>query len=144
MNDTLMLLLSVCAVLLVVGGLLAVGGFLLIRFLAGGSLFEALGFDGLGDLFGREQNDQAASPSRPARRRPNLTPPDLDFDAAVARHAAGDASAQRANLDRQPDQSPFDSDPPSAPPLRKRRRDRNEDELFGGLLDEDGDGGVDF
>ena len=28
--------------------------------------------------------------------------------------------------------------------LRRKRRDRNEDELFGGMLDEDGDGDLDF
>lgn len=34
--------------------------------------------------------------------------------------------------------------PPASSPLRSRRRDRNEDEIFGGKLDEDGDGTLDF
>lgn len=146
MNDTLMLLLSVCAVLLVVGGLVIVGGYLIIRFVAGGRVFEALGLGGLSEMLGGERGEQVASSSPPARRRPTLNAPDLDFDAAVARHAADDASPRRVDP-KQPDfpqTSSSDFDPPPARSRRRRRRDSNEDELFGGLLDEDGDGDVDF
>ncbi len=34
--------------------------------------------------------------------------------------------------------------PDTNSPLRRRRRDRNQDEVFGGMMDEDGDGMIDF
>jgi hypothetical protein len=40
-------------------------------------------------------------------------------------------------------QSPFDSNPPPAL-RRRRRRDPNQGEVFGGMLDDDGDGDLDF
>lgn len=96
-------------------------------------------------LFGR----RASPEPRPAvrRERPDLRAKaqSVDFDAAVTRYSAeddplGPPGAPRAQGAPPPD---LGAAPPSAP-LRSRRsrsgRGYSDDEVFGGILDEDGDG----
>ena len=199
MNETLPLLLSVCALLVVIGGLIIVGGFLVLRFFTRGVGGLPLGI--LGGLIGAVREvlggDEEVEEDEPLPRRHREPPPpqvlDLDFEAAVARHAQDKtpppnpddpATAQGANIHLPNIQSPvmgrtmrdgryrrvtggtpgrekdedfrragdtplpdFDLGAPPERPLRQRRRkrrDHNEDELFGGMLDEDGDGDLDF
>jgi hypothetical protein len=163
MSENLSLLIPVCALALVCGGLLLVGLVLLLRMI-GGSVPKWLG--GLDRALG---GDPRLDPSPPPSRRRSgerLRPEDLDFDAAVARHAeqgvitkpdSPDFSAQQFDEDSAPrdrpsrrmqsDQAPLDSNlPPAQGPIRKRRRKRglSDDEVFGGMLDDDGDGDVDY
>lgn len=88
-------------------------------------------------LFGRRPAPQPI----PTPRRPDLRAraQSLDFDAAVTRYSAPDAppSAQGA---RAPD---LGSLPPVEPPRRRRSRfgrEFSDDEVFGSVLDDDGDG----
>lgn len=149
----------VCVVvLLVAGGSLV--SFFRLNFLSG--LATALsGFLGRGndELI---DDELLEAPARPPRNRIREIAQSTDFDEALARHQAtpnapnplGPPSGQTppqspfANtgpqdpFPAQPDDSPF-------PPLEGRtrrptRRGRNEDEIFGGYLDEDGDGEIDF
>jgi hypothetical protein len=181
MSDTLGILLPVCALALVCGGLLALAIYLGFRFVSGN--LPGI-FDG-----GSSEDDIKTTPF--GRPRPNLraSAEALDFDAAVARHAgensalspeAPEYNAEKFDFDtsspisgrimrdgrhrrvtggtpgREQDQdfrrveggepSPKASDlPPIDSPIRRRkRRGRSDDEIFGGMLDDDGDGDVDF
>ena len=195
MNESTALILSICALLLVGGGLALLVTFVVLRFgvrwmrgLPGGAM-------GMFSGFLREKEDDSASYQAQSKpRRPNLNnvAADLDFDAAVARHAGDqkppdpDDPPMAQRLDTNPpniqssvsgrimrdgryrrvtgetpgrekdqdfrrvgDDKPldFEDDLPPARPLRRKRRNRrdsNQDELFGGMLDEDGDGDLDF
>lgn len=196
MNETLPLLLSVCAVLVVVGGLIVIGGFLVLRFLsrrAGGLPLGILG--GLSSAFRSEGEEEEVDTSRPTRgRRLNVEnlAASVDFDAALARQGDDNSTTGISAQQAQPGQQQpkrgnagagrilrSGHDTPSSPsgarpatqgpdqdfqqigedssssdlgttpdrPLRqrrRRRRDGNEDEVFGGMLDDDGDGEFDF
>lgn len=198
MNDTTGLLLSVCALLLVGGGLVAL--VILVGVRLGWRWLRGLPAGAVGALGGmvRDEMDDVDSPAyrtQSAKRRAGLkgVAADLDFDAAVARHAKDQIPpdpddppmAQRLNTNPPSIESPvtgrimrdgryrrmtggtpgreqdqdfrrvgdeepltdFKDDLPPARPLRnkrRKRRDRNQDELFGGMLDEDGDGDLDF
>ena len=203
MNDTTSLLLSVCAVLVVVGGLLALGAFLVLRFLARRTRGLPVGaFGALGSAFRSESAADVDAPVSGQHHRVNLRDlaSGVDFDAALARQSdsnpTANVSAQQAQPpqpdlkrgainsgqvlrsghtepERPPDSKPVsprrpddlgldggfqriggdslpsDFDTPPEPPLRRRRRrgdlnNEHEDEIFGGMLDEDGDGEVDF
>ena len=145
MVETLGLLIPICALSLVCIGLLAVAAVIGVRFLG----FSMPGLLGpLGDFLDGEVDDVPSVPQTTRRRRTGLRdqPIDLDFDAAVARHQA-DKDSPRPSTSP----SPFDAQnmPPAddfpTPSRRRRRRDRyDDDEIHGGLLDEDGDGDVDF
>lgn len=146
MNDPSGLIVPLCSLSIVCGGLLVLGVFLAIRFL-GLQLPGILG--SFNNLAADEETDSRAFRAQSSgRRRPDLRQKaqSLDFDAAVARQrdktnpvpprpADSDStfSAQGASRSRRSDS------------LRRRRnRNHDEDEIFGGMLDEDGDGSVDF
>ena len=157
MSNLPSILIPTCALALVCGGLLLVAAVMVFR-LIGGTVPRWLG--GLDKALG---GDPRLDPVVPERRRHSaelVRPEDLDFDAAVARYAAKpaqpkpDAPAFKAqDLDANTSPSaPILPDEHSQPiedndrPLRKRRRERGltDDEVFGAMLDEDGDGDVDF
>ncbi|HLV33795.1 MAG TPA: hypothetical protein VKY59_01725 [Spirillospora sp.] len=151
MNEGLLLILALCAVVLVGLGLLALLVFGVLRWQAP-KLLKILG--GAGAVFASEEPANKVDARLNRRRRANLRnrAESLDFDAALARHRSGDfrpqgqassanPAGQRTNHRVQPAESPFGDTPP---PLRRRRRERNQDEIFGGMLDEDGDGDLDF
>ena len=157
MNDILpILLVIVCAAVVLLGGVLALGAFGFLRAWAP-KLLEIMG--GAGAVFRSESHyDPLTELSQ--RRRPNLREKakSLDFDAALAEHrhdpnhpTAFNAppSTPESAAYQPPVGNPFESetapfDEPIAPRLRRKRRDRNQDEIFGGMLDEDGDGDIDF
>ena len=196
MVESVPLLLAICAFAVVAVGLVAIVGFVIIRFVlrgVGGLPTEIFG--ALGGILGDENAESANFQASRARRRSSGglrdMAVDLDFDAAVARHAS-DADAATPDPDhsvsderlspspvktqspisgrimrdgryrrvtggtpgrekdqdfrRVGDERPLpDFDMPEVEkPLRRKRRDRNQDELFGGMLDEDGDGDLDF
>lgn len=93
-------------------------------------------------LFGRQNAPPTAAASSVVRReRANLRAKaeSADFDAALRRYSDPDAPPP-AGLPpvSMPDLSP----PPPVPPRRRPRGgdDYSDDEIFGGILDEDGDG----
>jgi hypothetical protein len=146
MNDLSGLIVPLCSLSIVCGGLLVIGVFLAIRFL-GLQLPGILG--SFNDLAADEKSDSLAFRAQASRRRrPDLRQKaqSLDFDAAVNRQRDYDSpipprpadtdstfGAQGSNRSRRSDS------------LRRRRKsEHDEDEIFGGMLDEDGDGSVDF
>ncbi|MBZ0300568.1 MAG: LysE family translocator [Anaerolineae bacterium] len=189
MDSTVLLLLAVCAVGIVILGVLLVFGLGFLRRWAP-QLLQVLG--GAGAVFASEEPRNKVDPLLGNHRRTNLRSKAeaLDFDAALPRYRdtdvppPADVSAQQVDTspfdlntkspvsgrimrdgryrrvtggtpDREQDQdfrrvdggdSPFEA--PNLPDTnharRRRRRDRNQDELFGGQLDEDGDGELDF
>lgn len=147
MNDISPVLLAVCGVLIVVLGLMTVGGLLMYRFLRFNIFSMAMGY------FMRHQGDEVESKPQtaPVQRSHNLRAKAeaLDFDAAVARHSK-DAQTSPVPRPKATSTDTFEGFKPADYTSRtngtskKRRRDGNEDEIFGGMLDEDGDGDVDF
>jgi hypothetical protein len=154
MQDNTLLILGFCGAAIV---FMAVGAFLffwitrsLNRFFIVGLVRRLIG--GVDDYTDDNELTAAYLNQRP---RPDLRAQaqSLDFDSAVARHRGEpvpptqpvDASAQST-----PTQNTVPTPDTSAPPLRSRRRPRrqpkddNLDEVFGGMLDNDGDGDVDF
>lgn len=148
-------------ILLLAGGSLL--SFFRLNFLSG--LATALsGFLGRGndELI---DDELLEAPARPPRNRIREIAQSTDFDEALARHQAappppdpfGDLPSRNRPITPQ---SPFantGAQDPLAPPIdteafpplegrsrRSARRGRNEDEIFGGYLDEDGDGEIDF
>ncbi len=149
MNDVSPVLLAVCGVLIVALGLLIVGGFLMYRFLRFNIFSMAMGY------FMKHQGDSLESDPQilPSQRSHNLRAKaeSLDFDAAIARHSKDPQAAPTTEAKAQtnvPDVfegfKPSDYASRSNGTGKKRRRDGNEDEIFGGMLDEDGDGSIDF
>lgn len=133
MQDGSLVLVAICGLLCVAGGLLLVVAFVVAR-ATGRTLFEAFG--GIGGVFaalGGGQEDEVDLPARrDARRRPDLRArtQQLDFDAAIAQQR--DPSAQAAPPPPQPPPArPAGRTPPDDRPLRRRRDDDDE----AGLLD---------
>lgn len=153
--DIGLILVTVCGLSLVCLGTFAVVAFIVVR-TTGVRLWDAFG--GIGAIFGAISAGEDGEPETTARRarrsRPDLRAraEALDFDSAVARHssentppAAAQSAAPRPLADpatppetRSLTQSPFGSS------RRRQRTNEDEDEIFGGLLDEDGDGSIDF
>lgn len=149
MNDISPVLLAVCGILIVAVGLMVVGGFLMYRFLRFNIFKMAMGY------FMQHQGDSLESDPQivPMQRSHNLRAKAeaLDFDAAVARHSKGghspttqEVKPQASAADTFEGFKPADYTASKNGTSKRRRRDRNEDEIFGGMLDEDGDGDVDF
>lgn len=155
-------LLAVCGVALILG-FLALLAFGVLRQHAP-KLMEILG--GAGAMLGDVEpppNVQAQQTYR--RRRPNLRQKAeaLDFNSALAHNQLDSQAAPRpratppwpttpgaTSLTRPSDPPPLDPPPDTTfdnsrvSALRRRRRDRNQDELFANKLDEDGDEWLDF
>jgi hypothetical protein len=151
MNDISPILLAVCGILIIALGLIVVGGLLMYRFLRFNIFRMAMGY------FMQHQGDALESDPQiaPMQRSHNLRAKAeaLDFDAALARHSKDPHSP--STQEAKPQTSAADAfegfksadHVPSANGTgasKRRRRDRNEDEIFGGMLDEDGDGDIDF
>jgi hypothetical protein len=155
MQDPALALVAICGFSLICVGLIAVLGFMVLRF-TGRSVSGMLGGGGLHGLFsslsGADDPDDEPSSINRRRRTPAATDlraqaQSLDFDAAVNQYknqplrptttSTGTAnpfpSAQPQSLN-QPDPDT------STSPRRKRRRGSDEDaegdEMFGGFLDE--------
>jgi hypothetical protein len=145
MNDTLGLALPICALSLVCVGLLAVIAVIAVRFLG----FVVPGWlshytDILG---GKAERTSILPPDTTRRQRANFSSQaavDLDFDAAVARHQANKNRPRPTGAPPKPAISAGPAGDAQTPSLRRRRRrpeqDYDDDEVFGGLLDVDGDG----
>lgn len=140
MNETLLVFIAGCGLALVVVGLIAAVAIWIFR-RSGVDLFDTLG--AAGEIFGGDDDNEPVSARgesrRGASRKANLRAQaeSLDFDAAVSRYTASSDSAPPGSAARHDEQSP----------IRRRRRSdrgRTDDEIFGGMLDEDGDGTIDF
>lgn len=147
-------LLAICGAALVLA-FLALLAFGVLRHHAP-KLMEILG--GAGAMLGDgEPTPQVAAQQTYRRRRPNLREKaqSLDFDSALAHNQLDSQAAGRnpraappwpaANTPGATSQTsppPLSTDVSS--PLRRRRRDRNQDEIFASKLDEDGDEWMDF
>jgi len=108
------------------------------------AFFRVTGRSLLAFLPGRDSGTPAIA--RLSRRRINLREraKAVDFDSALQTYAArqsGRAPEPPATL---PPRFDKPARPPSAFNLRRRLRPRDEDEIFGGLLDIDGDGEPDL
>lgn len=133
MQDGSLVLVAICGLLCVAGGLLLVVAFAVAR-ATGRTLFETFG--GIGGVFaalgGGEEEDTDLLTRREVRRRRDLRAKaqQLDFDAAIAQQL--DSSAQAAPPSPQaPPARPARRAPSEDRPLRRRRDDDDE----GGLLD---------
>jgi hypothetical protein len=150
MQDPTLAIVAICAFALICGGLIAIVGFLVLRFTGrslGGILGEG-GIPGMIDTLADEDDD----PLQSSRRRRRTGGEDLrakaqslDFDAAVAKYKDQPAS-QSAPISR----SPFPPPPPpperelpdtSARLRRKRRKQEDDgdegDEMYEHFLDEE-------
>lgn len=155
MSDNTLIILGLCGVALV---LMAIGAFLffwitrsLNRFFIVGLVRRLIG--GVDEYTDKNDETVGGYVQQRARRDLRSQAQALDFDSAVARHRGepvpptnpADASAQAF-----PTQNTTPTPNANEPSLRsrsKRRRQPNDDrvdEVFGGMLDTDGDGDVDF
>jgi len=147
MNDISPVLLAVCGILIVALGLILVGGLLMYRFLRFNIFSMAMGY------FMKNQGGELESDPQivPMQRSHNLRAKAeaLDFDAAVARHSkeaqlSTEAKPTASAAEPFEGFKPADYTPSTNGTSKRRRRDANEDEIFGGMLDDDGDGDVDY
>jgi hypothetical protein len=152
MQDNTLIILGVCGAALV---FMAIGAFFFwwVTKSIRGFFIVGLVRRLIGGVDDYTDNDEAASPviAQRARRDLRTQAQSLDFDSAVARHRGepvpptnpADASAQAF-----PPQSTSPTTEPNTPALRsrprRRQRDDNLDEVFGGVMDVDGDGDIDF
>lgn len=157
MNDLGSVVLAFCGIGVVCGGALGLLLFLVARF-TGGSLFISA-IATVGNLFwNNDEVDEGYDLEGRAERRPGVRTRlkdkrqamDLDFESAVARHQSGDPN-EPLPPDTDPPATPSLRNSPEPPPLGNRppRRDRrrqefHEDEIFGGMLDDEGDGYPDY
>lgn len=138
MDQTTGLLSGLCGLGIVCSGLLLVGFFVLIR-LTGRGLLPLLA-----SVLNRRSDEPEIEIPRLRRRRVDLRAQaeSVDFDAAMA------AASQTPNAPpppRRPHESRIAQAAPSEPwAIENGRRPTNEDEIFGGLLDIDGDGDPDL
>ncbi len=134
MNDLGSILLSLCGLALVCGGLIAVGAFFVFRS-AFGQIQDTIADDtDETDFIDSRRRDWERGGARDLRARRDA----LDFDSAVQRYRSGEPpssppSTPRASLnDDLGGELRGDRDS-----RRWRRKDDQEDELFGGMLGED-------
>jgi len=132
------LLSGVCGLGIVCSGLLLVVVVLVIRF-TGRGLLPILTM-----LLNRLAEGKPVDVPIPRRRRVDLRAraQSADFDSALAAASVNDPTAPppATPLSAMPSTSPLPPAAPDRPWLNGRRRSRNEDAIFGGLLDSDGDG----
>lgn len=152
--DIGLILVTVCGLSLVCVGTFLVVAFIVVR-TTGVRLWDA--FSGIGGVFGvlnSGEDDEPELTSYSAARRGRRSRADLrartqalDFDSAVARHSEEPSSPMAQSAGTPPPQP--GTRLPTERPLggasqRRRRAEDDEDEIFGGFLDDDGDGRVDF
>lgn len=150
MDNISPVLLAACGFLVVCLGLVVVGALLMYRLLRVNIFSMAMG------IFMRPSADEPVSAPIVSRKQEDhdlrAKAQALDFDAAVARYrndpdtpaAQTETGFQSQKVDDFEGFKPADHIPDNDSTSRRRRRDRNEDEVFGGYLDADGDGDVDF
>lgn len=152
--DIGLILVTVCGLSLVCVGTFVVVAFIVVR-TTGVRLWDA--FSGIGGVFGvlnSGEDDEPELANRSAARRDRRSRADLraraqalDFDSAVARHSEEPASPTALSADtppRQPGTRLPTERPLGGASQRRRRAEGDEDEIFGGFLDDDGDGSIDF
>lgn len=155
--DIGLILVAVCGLSLVCVGTFAVVAFIVVR-TTGVRLWDA--FSGIGGIFGvlsageddepelSAYSDSAEQRGRHSRQSLRARAQELDFDAAIARHIGEDtppaAAQSSAAAPREPGTRLPTYRPTSNRRLRTQQDEDNEDEIFGGFLDDDGDGTVDF
>ncbi len=142
MDQSSGLLSGVCGLGIVCSGLLLVVVVLVIRF-TGRGLLPILTM-----LLNRRAERKPVDVPIP-RRRVDLRAraQSADFDSALAAASVNDPTTPAppaAPLSAMPPTTTLPLAAPDRPWLNGRRRPRNEDEIFGGLLDSDGDGEVDL
>jgi hypothetical protein len=147
MQDSTLLILGVCGLSVVCIGLVAVIAVFVFR-VTGSRLIGALG--SFSSALGRDEEDR---PKPRLRRRPDLRAiaDAQDFNAAVAKNIVTGQSAPSADAPIPPESAPTPTrfrghrrdDFSPNPGLSERRRDYD-DEIFGGMLDLDGDGDPDI
>lgn len=150
MQDPALALVAICGFSMICVGLIAVSGFLALRF-TGRTVSDMLGGGGLHGLFsslsGADDPDDESSRINRRRRTPasNLRAQaqSLDFDAAVNQYKNQPLRpSSTGNPSPFPSaQSETDNRPAPDPSLRRKRRtgsdeDAEGDEMFGGFLDE--------
>ena len=149
-------LIAVCGLTVVLVGLILFGILFLVR-KSGIDLFDTMG--AMTEVFGGNEDGGPEPQTRRGRRDLRSRAQSLDFDSALARHT-GQAPPSAVNAAQQATPPPLDLDSPAPgldgrrdrrdsdtrASLRRRRRERGDqdDEIFGGMLDEDGDGRIDF
>ena len=161
MNDIKTLIIALCGLSGACCGTLVLGALLLGRLTGGSFLLPVMSL--FGSFFFRDKDDQKEDAEMERRRprrqrdeggiRKRRDPRDIDFDAAVDRYAGQDGkpkSGGRARpMPRKPSNQDLDDfEPPTLRSNRNRpRRDTRrsgradiDDEIMGGLLDDDGDG----
>ncbi|MCB9453955.1 MAG: hypothetical protein H6672_21185 [Anaerolineaceae bacterium] len=153
--DIGLILLTVCGLALVCVGTFLVVAFIVAR-TTGVRLWSA--FSGIGGIFGvlsaGEDDNEPELVTRSTTRRERRSRGDfraraqsLDFDSAVARQVENPSppspTAQSTDFSPRTPRTRFSTTLPDSQPLRHHDED-NEDEIFGGFLDEDGDGTIDF
>jgi hypothetical protein len=168
------IILAICGVLGVVGLVMVLGALLMYRMLRFNVVNALMGWFMRGDDSTTHEEPISAQTSRRRADDLRARAEALDFDKAVQQYqrkqpdnvtiTGSPQVAPSPEIEERPinTSSPIDgrshrvtkNDAPGgfselpAPnntrPLRKRRRDPNPDEIFGGMLDDDGDGSVDF
>jgi hypothetical protein len=152
MQDSTMVIVALCAGATI---FMVLGGFLFFWVTRSLNRFFIVGLVRrlIGEVDSDVKNDEAIGAYIAPRQRRDLRSQvqGLDFDSAVARHRGEPVPPT------QPIETPAQGLPPAEPPqvgpntpsLRQRQRrkkdsDDNLDEVFGGMLDGDGDGDIDF
>lgn len=142
MDQSTGLLSGLCGLGIICSGLLLVGLLVVIR-LTGRGLLPLLSI-----FLNRRADSKPVDMPLPRRRRVDLRAraQSADFDSALAAasYQEPDAPPPASPLGATPQTAPLPPAAPDRPWRNGRRRPRNEDEIFGGMLDNNGDGDVDF
>jgi hypothetical protein len=153
--DAGLILVAVCGLSLVCVGTFVVVAIIGVR-TTGVRLWDA--FNGIGGIFGvlsTGEDDEPEATAHSADRRGRRSRQDLraraqelDFGSAVARHTGEStppaAAQSTGTAPREPGTRLPTYQPTGSQRLRGHREEEDEDEIFGGFLDDDGDGTVDF
>lgn len=135
--------LGICGFIVVIVGLLAVGAFMILRRL---SLRDAVSLF----TFAAKQEDELEDSAVPRRSRPvdlRSKAEQVSFDDALARYQGQPSAPSALDDEFTPNLPPsrFDHQPPRREtPRRRKPEGYSDDEVFGGMLDVDGDGDPDY
>jgi hypothetical protein len=155
MQDSNLVVVSVCGLSLICVGLVGVILFLVLRF-TGRTFGDFLGGNTIGgaidSMAGVEPDTRTARVRAQAQRTPSpgnlrAQADSLDFDAAVAKYRNNPNAPSAQSIPfvpsaTQPTPPPLDDSAPSLPPRKRRRGFKDEqemDDMLGGFMDEGGD-----